>query len=165
MCNRRWAAYTKREISANPDFSDHILSITMPSRRVMKTLFRGFIIKKSEVCIRLYKAIIVPRLLYCVPVWRPFLKKHERMLKSVQTHFKHRLMYRCGQVPEDTVPDILVLLEEYDMRALQNIVRDGIRPYVTIRPGILPYVQEAYHTSRNLTANRPYKQLFRQPYG
>ena len=112
-------------ISANLDFSAHIVTNTTAARRTISTLFRCSAVKNPSVYVRLYNAIVVPRLLYCAPVWRPFHEKHERLLKSVSNYFKRRLAYRCTNATLPDITDLTKLLDDSDLRALYSVVKDN----------------------------------------
>ena len=125
-------------MSGNLDFSVHIHTITQSARRLINTLFRCFAIKNPEVYIRMYNAIVIPKILYGSPCWRPYLAKHERLLTSVQNYFRRRLSYRCNSDIHNTGPDIIQLLNDSDDRVLDCIVKDGsLDHYLDVRPSNL----------------------------
>ena len=112
------------------DLSGHILSATVTARRVEKAIF-SFVTRNQEVhFVRVKKAIIAPKLTYCVSIWQSLLDMHERMLRRVQSYFKRRVLYRCGRATMITVPNIVNLLDESDLQAFHCIAKDGIRALV-----------------------------------
>ena len=60
---------------ATLDFSDHIAELLLAASRLTNTIMRCFVIKEPSFYIKLYQALIVPRLTYCCEIWRPYLKK------------------------------------------------------------------------------------------
>ena len=105
-------------ISANLNFAAHVVATSSSARNVINTLFRCFVIQNRDVYVRLYKAIIVPRLMYCIPVWRPYLIKYVGLLEGVQKHFLRRLAFRCSSTR--TLP---VIPARYSLRCSITVMK------------------------------------------
>ena len=114
-------------VSADLDFSCHILEVTKNARSIVNCIFRCFVVKTPGFYMRLYEALIVSRVLYCCPVWMPHLRKHIRMLQSVQCYFLKRLHLRCG-LPRTTIdlPPIESVISDQDTRVLRTLISLGL---------------------------------------
>ena len=77
------------------NFSQHIFDCTRSARIITNTIFRCFIGRDPIVYTHLFKTLVLPKLLYCSPIWRPFLVEHEEAIEDVQRYFQRRLRLRC----------------------------------------------------------------------
>ena len=107
------------QMTANLDFCHHITQLCKSASVTVNSIFRCFVIKEPDVYIRLYKSIVLSKLLYCSPVWFPHLKKHKKLLENVQSLFLRRLRWRCGsQTCDVDLPSIEALMVRQDDRIL-----------------------------------------------
>lgn len=118
------SSYRDLGIPMNPklDFSEHLSNTLLSVNRVSNTIFRCFIVKRPEFYLRLYNALIVPKLLYCCQVWRPYLKRDLSALDSVQSRFIRRVAFRCGIERESlTLPSLKSLFDKADLNMYNTL--------------------------------------------
>ena len=139
-----WGALTDLErdgveygipISITPlNYAARVVATSSSARNMINTLFRCFVIQNSNVYVRLYETIIVPRLMYCLPVRRPYLIKYVRLLEGVQRYFLRRLAFRCDFTRTlPVVPELSTLFNNYDTNTLLCILRDGsLSHYISV---------------------------------
>ena len=65
-------------------FSEHCSHIVKQANATLGLIRRNIRYKSKDVIVRLYKALVRPKLDYCVQVWRPYLKKDIDSLERVQ---------------------------------------------------------------------------------
>src|SRR5687768_3453708 len=82
-------------VTPNLDFDIHITQVVKSANTVCNTIFRCFILKTPNFYINLYKCLVLPKLLYCAEVWRPYLKKHLKAIERVQSKLIKKVCYRC----------------------------------------------------------------------
>lgn len=128
-------------ISPDLNFHGHILSTSRSANQVVNTLFQCFITRNPEHYVRLYKAIVVPRLLYCSAVWRPHLTRDTNIILAVQSRFISRLARRCGgdrSALSGLLPEIDDMLDRADRSAVSALAKaDLIDLFFTIRENSL----------------------------
>ena len=114
-------------VSADLDFSCHILEFTKNARSIVNCIFRCLIVKTLGFYMRLYEALVVSRVLYCCPVWMAHLGKHIRMRQSVQCRFLKSLHLRYG-LPRSTIdlPPIESVISDQDTRVLRTLISLGL---------------------------------------
>ena len=151
-------------ISANLNFAAHVMATSSSARNMINTLFRCFVIQNPDVYVKLYKAIIVPRLMYCVPVWRPNLIKYARLLEGVQKYFLRRLAFRCSSARIlPVIPGLSTLFDNWDGNALLCILKGGSLSHrMSVEPRDLRFrlsIKPTFWARTDLLANiffRPY---------
>lgn len=134
-------------ISPSLDFSEHIKQVVKSCTVMVNMIFRCFIVRVPEVYIRLYKSLILSKVLYCSSVWYPHLKKHLTLLEKIQAGFIRRLRWRCSLGRDDIIlPSIEELLLENDYRAVVllrranllshffDVIPNSLRSRHTIKP-------------------------------
>lgn len=126
-------------ITPQLDFSSHLTKIVQGANAIVNTIFRTFIIKRPEFYIKLYRSLVVPRLIYCCEIWRPYQKKYIEALERVQIRFVRRTARRCN-VKKDAI-ELQTLCQLYDradsrmynkLRSLQSLDN-----FFDIRPNVL----------------------------
>lgn len=126
-------------VSADLDFSTHIERLIKSASLLINTIFRCFAIKDPDVYIRLYRSLVLSKILYCSPVWEPYLKKHRNLIESVQKKFKKRLYWRCSiQKSNIVLPPISSLLQRQNIRSLSQLQRANLsNHFFDIKPNNL----------------------------
>ena len=125
-------------ISAGLDFGQHLLEVTRSTTMLVNSIFRTFVTRSPDFYLELYRSLVLSRIRYCCPVWRPFRRKHLEMLDSVRKRFLRRLQWRCGSASISTVVTFYRLFDEEDMRMLQTLRReDLLAHFLDCRPNSL----------------------------
>lgn len=103
-------------------FSAHLASVLLSATRVTNTLFRCFVIKRPDFYFKLYVSLVIPKLLYCCQVWRPFRKSDILSLEKFQRKFIRRVSLRCD-VPRDSLclPSISELFDNADAQMYKRM--------------------------------------------
>ena len=65
-------------------FSEHCNRIANSANLTLGLIKRNIVSRDKKIITKLYKALVRPKLEYCVQAWRPFLKKDIEKLESVQ---------------------------------------------------------------------------------
>lgn len=115
-------------MSADLNFAEHIGTTVRKCLILINMIFRCLSVRKPDVYIRLFQAIIIPKLTYCSPIWRPYLVKHITAIENVRRRFLRRLKLRCGS-NESSAQDLESLdklMDEADIRGLMCIKRAGL---------------------------------------
>ena len=139
MCIREEARKT-RTFSA--DVLDFFLDSMLHSRSVFQevfvnSIFRSFITKNPAFYRELYNSLVISRLIYCSPVWRPHHAKYVHLLESVRKRFVKRITWRCG-CPEVDIPSVSELFDDHDLRMYRLLKREElIDHYICTRPNSL----------------------------
>jgi len=117
-------SYRDLGVLINPklDFSEHISSVISSTSQLCNMIFRCFIIKRPEFYIKLFKSLVLPKMLYCSPVWRPYLQKDISALEGVQNKFIRRVAKRCN-VPRDHIhlDSIFKIHNDADLRLFYKL--------------------------------------------
>ena len=71
-------------VDGNMKFSEHCNSVVNSANATLGMIKRSISCKSNNMIVRLYKALVRPKLEYCVQAWRPFLKKDIEKLETVQ---------------------------------------------------------------------------------
>ena len=104
------------------DLSTHIAEVALAASRVSNLMLRCFIITSPDFYIRLYKAVVIPRILYCSVVWRPYLRKHILALEKIQSKFTRRVALPCNIPSSDIVLEPIVsLFDRADLAMLDRL--------------------------------------------
>ena len=65
-------------------FSDHCNKVANSANAVIGMIKRTITCRRKDIMVRLYKALVRPKLEYCVQAWCPYLKKDIEKLEKVQ---------------------------------------------------------------------------------
>lgn len=109
----------------SPDLNhdEHMVEITKSCGILVESIFRCVCSNKPEVYTKLFNSLVLPKLLYCSPVWRPHLKKHVKLLHGVCDLFVRRLCYRYNVGKSDvSVPTLKELVDKNDVDLSSNII-------------------------------------------
>ena len=72
-------------------FTDHITKVSTTCRKLVYWILRTFHTRSQEPLLKLYKALIVPRLDYCSQLWSPYRQAEWKALESVQRTLTARI--------------------------------------------------------------------------
>ena len=116
-------------MSPSLNFEAHITQAVRSSLTLVDSISRCYIIKHPEVYTKLYSSIIVPKLLYCSPVWFPYLARLQALIGAVRKRFIRRISHRCG-VDSKTVsiPELRHIAAENDRIALRALRKADLIP-------------------------------------
>jgi hypothetical protein len=78
-------------------FSEHCDSVASSANATLGMIRRGIACKSKSIVTRLYKALVRPKLEYCVQAWRPFLKKDIDKIENVQ-HRATKMIEGCRKL-------------------------------------------------------------------
>ena len=76
------------------NFSEQCNEAVKSANRVLGITNRNITYKSKDIIVRLYKALVRPKLEYCVQAWRPFLKRDIDNLEKVQ-HRASKMINEC----------------------------------------------------------------------
>jgi len=119
-------------ITPNLDFSFHLSQTVKSSCILINTIFRCFTTKDPKAYIYLYKSLVLTKFIYCSPVWKPHLKKHQMAIEGVYKKFITRLRWRCGlsvQCCADLIPSVMQTMHLQDARVLLVLSRANLLSY------------------------------------
>jgi ribonuclease P/MRP protein subunit RPP40 len=72
-------------IDSSGKSSEQCILSVQKANAVLGMIKRNINFKSKEIMVRLYKALVRPRLEYCVQAWSPYLRKDIDMLERVQS--------------------------------------------------------------------------------
>lgn len=78
-------------------FSEHCNKVANSANAVIGMIKRTITCRKKDIMVKLYKALVRPKLEYCVQAWCPYLKKDIDKLEKVQARAT-RLIYDCRKL-------------------------------------------------------------------
>lgn len=81
-------------IDKNMKFSEQCNKTVNNANATLGFIKRSIVCKNKDIILRLYKALVRPKLDYCVQAWRPYLKKDIEKLEKVQ-HRATKLIDEC----------------------------------------------------------------------
>jgi len=81
-------------VDSKMKFAEHCNSVVNSANATLGMIKRTITSRNKDIMVRLYKALVRPKLEYCVQVWRPFLKKDIEKLESVQ-HRATKMISAC----------------------------------------------------------------------
>jgi len=81
-------------VDSSCKFSEQCNEVIKNANRTLEMIKRNITYKSKDVIIRLYKALVRPKLEYCVQAWRPFLRKDIDNLEKVQ-HRASKMINEC----------------------------------------------------------------------
>lgn len=115
-------------VSPQLDFRSHLTATLKSITALVNTIFRCFSVKRTEFYVRLYKTLVIPRLLYCCEVWRPYHKKYIDALERAQGRFIKRAVLRCAcNKNEISLCPVQALHIQADQRMYNRIERLGMK--------------------------------------
>lgn len=82
-------------------FSEHCDKAAKSANAALGMIKRNMVSRSSKVITRMYKALVRPKLEYCVQAWRPFLKKDINKLEKVQRRATKMIAEYRGFMYED----------------------------------------------------------------
>ena len=99
-------------VDSSCKFSEQCNEVIKNANRTLGMIKRNITYKSKDVIVRLYKALVRPKLEYCVQAWRPFLRKDIDNLEKVQ-HRASKMINECRNLnyKERLVRTGLVTLE------------------------------------------------------
>lgn len=63
-------------VSPDLDFSEHIHVAAKTASNLVSTIFRWLVVTALDLFIRLFNTIVIPEVLYAVPIWNSHLRKY-----------------------------------------------------------------------------------------
>ena len=106
---------------------DHHIAVTVSSCTVLiNTVFRWFAICDPSVYIRIYTSLVLPKLLYCSPIYAPYKVEHWNLLEGVQKCFLKRLRWRCPGAVLPDLPSIQSRFDKQDKNFLRLLASAGL---------------------------------------
>ena len=75
-------------------FSEQVNSVVSSSNAVLGMIKRNITCKNKNIVTRLYKALVRPKLEFCIQAWRPYLKKDIDKIERVQ-HRATKMIEEC----------------------------------------------------------------------
>jgi ribonuclease P/MRP protein subunit RPP40 len=75
-------------------FSEHINSVVGSANSILGMISRNITCKNKNIVTRLYKALVRPKLEFCVQAWRPYLRKDIDKIERVQ-HRATKMIAEC----------------------------------------------------------------------
>ena len=81
-------------VDSKAKFSEQCNKAVNKANATLGIIRRHFVCKNKNNLVRLYKALVRPKLEYCVQVWRPFLKKDIDIIEKVQ-HRATKMIPEC----------------------------------------------------------------------
>ena len=146
------------DIAADLDFDGHTTALVSSARILVNSIFRCFIVRRPEFYIRLFQTLVLPKFLYCAPIWLPYKAKHRRSIESINKYFCRRLYLRSPGISHASeIPSIIEAMESQDERALRRIIligsthrffklrKNALRSSVTISTNRRPRLEAIRH--------------------
>ena len=107
-------------------FRHHITSIAKSASKLCSLILRAFIICNPEVYLKAYKALVVPKWMYCSHVWHPYYKMDTNLLQVVQDKFVERVARRCNiSASLVHLPSVATFQHQVDLRVFRYVVLAG----------------------------------------
>ena len=137
-----------------------IPDVTLAASRMCNMILRCFIVKTPEFYIRLYRSVIVPHILYCSVVWRPYLREHTAALDGIQSNFIRQIAARCdiavtavaveaiADLFDRNRPDLLLLTTIRALPSFHEIFDDSkssLRNALNLRPRYIVRTDRVNH--------------------
>ena len=132
-----------RDLGVNFDadlkFRSHIVNVARSAGRVSNLIMRTFTLTEPSAYLSLYRSLVVPKFLYCSPVWSPAYQKDWALLNRVQSTFARRVARRCSLSRHDIELEPLdVLLSQADNHLVINLAaRDKLCDHISLEPNRL----------------------------
>ena len=98
---------------------------TQKTGRLCSLIMRTFIVRDHTFYIRLFDALVRPRVEYCAEVWRPVAAKDCLLLQKAFNRFARRVAARCSIQPAAISCSVLPsqLFRSCDERAVTRLIR------------------------------------------
>ena len=71
-------------VDSSMKFSEHCNEVAKQANSILGLISRTINNKNKDVIVKLYKALVRPKLDYCVQVWSPYLKKDINRIEQIQ---------------------------------------------------------------------------------
>ena len=133
-------------MTPNLDFSMQIANMIKSDNCIVNTIFRCFAVKNPDVYLQMYNSLVVPKFLYCAPVWLPSSCRQRGFINAVQRRFLRKLRWRCGSDHESCLIDLTTRMDSMDVSAYRqleranliseffNVLPNNLRSTVTVGP-------------------------------
>jgi hypothetical protein len=109
-------------------FSGQCEKVVHKANSVMRIIFKTISSRAAKVLIPLFKALVRPKLEYCVQVWRPYLKQDIKIIERVQKRFTRAIKEVKGLKYKERLESLgIKSLEARAMRADLILVFKTIR--------------------------------------
>ena len=82
-------------VQSNLRFKNHVLEIAKKSSVLCNLILRSFITQRVDFYLKLYRAFVISKMMYCSEIWSPFLECEKRILERVQRRFIRSVARRC----------------------------------------------------------------------
>jgi hypothetical protein len=102
-------------------FSEQCNVVASKANSQLGMIKRTIISRDKSIITKLYKALVRPKLEYCVQAWRPFLKKDIRKLEQVQ-HRATKMIHECRGLGYEDRLKITGLTSLEDRRARGDLI-------------------------------------------
>ena len=103
-------------------FSEHCNKLANSVNAVIGMINRTITCRKKDIMVKLYKALVRPKLEYCVQAWCPYLKKDIDKLEKVQTKAT-RLIYDCRKLNYENRLQYTGLISLSDRRVRGDLIK------------------------------------------
>jgi len=89
LCNKEIKSSTKERdlgviVDSTMKFSEHCNAVARSANATLGMIKRNVVSRNKNIVTKIYKALVRPKLDYCVQAWRPYLKKDVEQLEKVQ---------------------------------------------------------------------------------
>ena len=123
-------------ITTNMKFSKQCAESVKKANRVIGMIKRNFTNFDRDVIMMLYKSLVRPHIDYCVPVWRPYLKKDIKLIEGVQRRMTKLIPELKNKTYEQRLKELNLLSIEkrhlrQDMITLYNITKGNLKIDIT----------------------------------
>jgi hypothetical protein len=155
-------------VSTDLDFSCHVRELVKSCIRLINTIFRCFVIRSPDVYVKLYKSLVLPKIIYCGPVYRPSQVGLVSAIESIQKRFLRRLRWRCGDNVGVDLPPLMSILDSQDRRLLISLAKANLldrfftvgRNRLRSQFNVLPLSVARTQTTKHLFSWRILERLF-----
>ena len=103
-------------------FSEQCNVAVNNANRTLGLLKRTIKSRRKEIIVQLYKALVRPKLEYCIQAWRPFLKKDIDNLERVQRRAT-KMITECRNLNYESRLNVLNLISLEDRRTRGDLIQ------------------------------------------
>lgn len=119
-------------VSSTMKFARQCAEAVKKANKVIGIIKRNFTNFNRKVILNLYKSLVRPHLDYCIPVWRPYLKKDIMLLEGVQRRMTRIISGMNGKSYEERLQELgLMTIQQrharQDLITFYNITRGRIK--------------------------------------